>query len=91
MHWWYPEIKPFPRATTIAERIGIDIRTVQRALKRMEDELGLIRRVKRDASEGFSTVIELDGLVSRLNDFAKNDLSYNYRKREGLLPTLNAV
>jgi hypothetical protein len=32
MHWWHRDQKPFPRSTTIAKRMGITVRTVQRAL-----------------------------------------------------------
>lgn len=39
MHWWYPEKKPFPRSTTIAKRMGVTPRTVQRSLQQLE-ELG---------------------------------------------------
>jgi Helix-turn-helix domain len=31
-HWWKAEAKPFPRVTTIARRLGMTARTVQRAL-----------------------------------------------------------
>ncbi|MFD2260669.1 helix-turn-helix domain-containing protein [Chelativorans composti] len=45
MYWWYVEQKPYPRPTTIAKRMDVNVRTVQRSLQRME-ELGLIVRSK---------------------------------------------
>ena len=79
MHWWYPMQRPFPRSTTIANRIGVDVRTVQRAITRLSD-LGLIERVKvpiKDRSS--STVIDLTGLVRRLVPLALNDIAYRPR------------
>ena len=43
MHWWYEDIKPFPRTTTIAKRMGCGVRTVQRSFLKMQN-LGLIRK-----------------------------------------------
>src|SRR4051794_11793815 len=51
MHWWYPAQKPFPRSTTIAQRMGVDARTVQRAIGRLT-ELGLIRRTRMQTATG---------------------------------------
>ena len=78
MHWWYPEQKPFPRVTTIAERMGIDMRTVQRAMARLR-ELGLIRREKMATETGERAVIDLGGLVARLSELAVCDVAYRPR------------
>ena len=40
-HWWEVDRKPFPRVTTIARRMDLTPRTVQRALNRLR-ALGLI-------------------------------------------------
>ena len=41
MHWWFPKQKPFPRSQTIAQRMGVDVRTVQRAMSsRLAQNLG---------------------------------------------------
>jgi predicted transcriptional regulator len=44
-HWWDPSKPVFPRSTTIAKRMGVDLRTVQRATRKME-KAGLIERGK---------------------------------------------
>lgn len=75
MHWWYPERKPFPRSRTIAARMGVEVRTVQRALAQLRD-LGLIRREKIETPDGSSTVIELNGLVDALSALALEDVAY---------------
>jgi hypothetical protein len=78
MHWWYPTQKPFPRSTTIAERMGVDVRSIQRALSRLS-QLGLIERKKVKTEAGESTVIDLDGLVKQLRKLAVRDPAYRPR------------
>lgn len=61
-HWWDPGRAVFPRSTTIAARIGVDKRTVQRATNKME-RAGLITRgVDREGRRVFS----FEGLVAKL-------------------------
>jgi DNA-binding MarR family transcriptional regulator len=36
MHWWYRERLPRLRSSTIARRMNVDARTVQRALKQLQ-------------------------------------------------------
>jgi DNA replication protein DnaD len=92
MHWWYAHQRPFPRSTTIAERMGVDKRTVQRSLRKLSD-LGLVRKVSETAADGSERLVcDLSGLVARLEEFAKGDLDYKWRQlrrmeREGGFPT----
>ena len=71
MHWWYEDIKPFPRTTTIAKRMGVTSRTVQRAMQRLQ-ALGLIKLEKGKEQ----TVFDLSGLVKKLQQYAKSDPGY---------------
>ncbi|MCC6940127.1 MAG: helix-turn-helix domain-containing protein [Novosphingobium sp.] len=50
-HWWDPSRPVFPRSTTIAKRMGVDLRTVQRATQKME-KAGLIERSKLPVNAG---------------------------------------
>src|SRR4051812_47546342 len=79
MHWWYPEQMPFPRSTTIAKRMGLDVRTVQRAMNRLQ-RLRLIekKKVKEEGDE--LTVFDLTGLVQQLGLHARHDTSYRARR-----------
>lgn len=71
MHWWYAEQRPFPRSTTIAARMNVEPRTVQRALARLE-ELGLVQRVMETTPDGEERrVCDPSGLKQRLIEFAK--------------------
>ena len=51
MHCWYLEQKPFPRSKTIAQRMNIDVRNVQRAISRLS-ELGLFERIEPKTEAG---------------------------------------
>lgn len=79
MHWWYKEQLPFPRSTTIADRMGVDARTVQRSIRKMQD-LGLIERETETLEDGTTrTVLNLSALVERLSGFARRDPNYAAR------------
>ena len=77
MHWWYPEKKPFPRSTTIARRMGVTPRPVQRSLQQLE-ELGLLVREK-DARG--PTYLDPTPLVEKLESLAMKDADYQIRRR----------
>jgi hypothetical protein len=78
MHWWYQDQHPYPRSTTIAQRMGVDVRTIQRALARLA-ELGLIERMKVTDQAGESSQINLSGLVAKLDKIVRDDPSYQFR------------
>jgi len=61
-HWWDPKRPVFPRSTTIAKRMGVDLRTVQRATRKME-KAGLI---ERDKLPDGKRVFAFDSLARRL-------------------------
>lgn len=76
MHWWYKDQLPFPRSTTIADRMGVDARTVQRSIRKMQD-LGLIERENETLEDGTTrSVLNLSTLVKRLSGFARRDPNY---------------
>lgn len=66
--WWYRDRLPFPSTRTIAVRMGVTMRTVQRHLTKLE-ELGLIRRLRNQSGGGYGALVtkyDPDGLVKRL-------------------------
>lgn len=77
-HWYLPNRWPFPRPTTIAKRMGVSERSVQRSLSRMR-KLGLIDRFKN--TEG-QTAYDLSPLVSALRPLAEKRLAIR-RRRQG--------
>jgi predicted transcriptional regulator len=62
-HWWEPDRPVFPRSTTIAKRMGIDPRSVQRATKKLESK-GLLQRAKM--ADG-RRVFRFEGLAKKLS------------------------
>ena len=77
MHWWYPEQKPFPRSTTIAKRMGLSSRAVQRSLQHMQ-QLGLLARERSDDGR---TYLDPEPLVAKLKELTKDDIDYEIRRR----------
>jgi len=61
-HWWDPSKPVYPRSTTIAKRMGVDLRTVQRATRKMEKE-GII---ERDYLPDGKRIFSFDTLAKRL-------------------------
>ena len=81
VHWWYKERMPFPRTSTIASRMGVDARTVQRSLKKMT-ALGLITREVVTTEDGDPQyVVDLENLVARLGDYARSDEAFLIRMK----------
>lgn len=72
-HWWKPSEMPWPSKKTLAERLRVGEKTVQRAMARLEEE-GLIQRKKRFNRTGARTSNEYDltPLVERLKLIAKD-------------------
>jgi predicted transcriptional regulator len=62
-HWWNPSAAVFPRTSTIARRMGINARTVQRSMRKLV-RLGLAERGSDDKGR---RTYQFEGLVKRLN------------------------
>ncbi len=77
LHWWYPDQKPFPRSMTIAKRMGVHVRTVQRSLQRMEDLDLLVRNKGADGS----TFLDPSPLAQKLVALAERDTDYQIRSQ----------
>jgi len=74
MHWWEHDDLPFPRPSTIARRIGVSTRTVERRIAHMQDR-GLIVRLPSQNLNGRTVRrYDLSGLVQKLRKYAKNYL-----------------
>ena len=72
-HWWQPDAMPWPSKKTLAERLGVSTKTVQRAIVVLEEE-GLLLRKERYHKAGGRTSNEYDlsPLVARLKDIAED-------------------
>jgi predicted transcriptional regulator len=76
LHWWYQESsKPCPKTSSIALRMGVDTRTVQRSFKKLED-LGFLKRVKAHRNKHGKAIpraFDMSQLVHKMKLAAKND------------------
>lgn len=63
VHWWNPKGAVFPRTSTIATRMDVAERTVQRSFNKLI-KLGL---ASRERDEKGRRAFRFDGLVRRLN------------------------
>lgn len=67
--WWDRERKPFPSKETLAQRLSLSERQVQRYIAELE-QAGLVQRIERRGSNGgkLSNTYDLNGLVRRLQE-----------------------
>lgn len=66
-YWWAPESAPWPSKRALAERLGVSQKTIQRSLKRLQDEKLIISEARRSTSGGqTSNRYDLSPLVKRL-------------------------
>ncbi len=81
--WWQPKDMPWPTKKTIAERMGVADKTVQRAIATMEAE-GLLKRADRYKAHGGRTSnrYDLEPLVNRLEAIAKEMLAAEQDARQ---------
>jgi hypothetical protein len=81
MAWWEADRPPFPRASTIAKRMGASERTVQRSINRIGKQ-HLFRKTKLKDSKGeWRQAFDLTPLVNKLNEIASTDLITGYRRK----------
>lgn len=68
-HWWDADRKPWPSKATLAKRLNLSARQVQRYMAELETA-GLVQRVQRRAAHGGiqSNMYDLSGLVDKLKE-----------------------
>lgn len=74
LHWWQPSEWPFPRISTISERMGIGRRTVERAIQSLREKGLLIHLRSESTSRGPSIRrFDLSGLVHTLEQLVEEN------------------
>jgi predicted transcriptional regulator len=92
-YWWEVSRKPYPAKATLAERLNLSPRQVQRHIAEME-AMGLVKRVERKAVHRgkLSNEYDLSGLVKRLQalepEFRKVEEEAKLRRRAVARPGL---
>ena len=79
--WWYVEELPYPRVATLAKRMNVTPRTVQRSLQKLNEKGLLVRKtdVGKDGTE--REVLDPSGLVESLKRLSLDDPAFQYRQR----------
>jgi DNA-binding MarR family transcriptional regulator len=72
-HWHEPERMPFPRPATIARRMGVSERTVQRLLRQLRKR-GFVEKVKGQNKYG-TPAYDLRPLLDKLLPYARKRLA----------------
>lgn len=68
MYWWDKDKHPYPSQISMAERIGVSVRTIQRHLETLSNK-GLIIKISSPTINSFKTrnTYNLTPLVNKLN------------------------
>jgi DNA-binding MarR family transcriptional regulator len=75
--WWEKDRLPYTKPATIARRMGVTARTVQRHMKGLEEKNLLFRVVDPEDSE--KTSFDLAPLVSRLEDLGRKAFAARWK------------
>ncbi len=72
VHWWSADNLPHPRPSSIARRMDVTTRTVERAIRSLERK-GLVKRLLPDPENGRPSVrrFDLSGVVSATQRMAE--------------------
>lgn len=82
-YWWTADGKPRPSKVTIAKAIGVDPRTVQRRLARLESDKFIQRISQRSSALGSRpNLYDLSGLIQAATPYADEKVKENAAKAE---------
>ncbi len=71
VHWYRADQMPFPRGTTIAKRMGVSPRSVQRSISRLRQE-GFLGKTRNPDGR---TAHDMKPLVAKLEPYAKRRIA----------------
>jgi predicted transcriptional regulator len=73
--WWYEGNNPHPSKKTLAKSLGLNPRSIQRRIKKLED-IGFIKRISRSSvTDGRqSNFYDFSGLIEAAKPYALNEL-----------------
>ena len=81
--WWYDDKLPFPKKQTIAERVGLKEKQVQRLIRDLQQR-GYVKRIERKTPHGqTSNSYDLSGLVKKLQGARSGISPGGGRKAQG--------
>jgi predicted transcriptional regulator len=75
--WWFKDRRPYLQPRTIAKRMGVSERSVQRSLSRLRTK-GFLRQVRKRQDDGTIRYYhDLSGLRDVLGQLARRDIRYS--------------
>lgn len=81
--WWFEDRLPYLQPHTIAKRMGVSERSVQRSLSRLRKS-GYLRQVRERQDDGTVRYYhDLSGLRQKLEHLARRDIRYSEDQRAG--------
>ena len=79
--WWYEDRLPYLQPHTIAKRMGVSERSVQRSLRRLRKK-GFLHQVRKRQNDGTMRYYhDLSGLREELEKLARRDVRYSESQR----------
>ena len=82
-HWWQPDNPPFPGKQTIADRMGVTARTVQRRIAALESAQLIERQYRRNPDKSNKTnIYHLKGLIDAAQPYAQEAIADRKRRKE---------
>jgi DNA-binding MarR family transcriptional regulator len=75
-HWWHPDNLPRPKKASLAKRMSVSERTVQRAIAHLE-EMGFIQRKARHNPQGGqgANFYDFSGLIAKAHPYALEEIA----------------
>ncbi|MBV8891613.1 helix-turn-helix domain-containing protein [Bradyrhizobium sp.] len=75
IYWWKRANLPRPSVATIAKAVGVKPRTIQKHLKKMEDDGFITRHQRRRTGQSNNTnLYSFDGLIKAVTPFAQEKI-----------------
>lgn len=80
--WWFEDRLPYLQPHTIAKRMGVSERSVQRSLSRLREK-GLLSQIRETQDDGSVRYYhDLSGLRDQLTQLARRDIRYSETYRD---------
>jgi len=80
--WWFEDRLPYLQPHTIAKRMGVSERSVQRSLSRLRQKK-LVRQVREKQDDrSVRYYHDLSGLKAQLHQLARRDIRYSETHRD---------
>lgn len=82
-YWWDADELPYPSVTTLADAIGVDRSTVQRRIRRLEQDGLILREIRKGRQGGnLSNRYHFAGLIKAATPYAQEAIAERNRRQK---------